>query len=341
MRNGRTLPAPRPFSSEENGTENGIFRSGIRIGFRVRRGLAGLVLTGSVLLAGCGLQVPSPLPPTEVSPTARPVGQESRELRAYYGRVQASLLAQGLLRTDGGGPDVPFTARNLVDNFVALALHQEYDEAGGRLVARQSASRLHRWAKPITMTVRHGDTIPLDQRRTDTAEVLRFSARLTRVTGLPITQAQTDGNFHVFFLNEAERRAIAPEIRRIMPGVSNAVLDTVVNMPRTTYCLAFASDPQRDGTYDKAVVIIRGEHPDLLRQSCIHEELAQALGLANDSPRARPSIFNDDEEFGLLTAHDEILLRMLYDQRLRPGMTEAEARPIIEILAAEQGGGTV
>ena len=32
------------------------------------------------------------------------------------------------------------------------------------------------------------------------------------------------------------------------------------------------------------------------------------MGLANDSPEARPSIFNDDEEYALLTGHDEMLL---------------------------------
>ena len=85
----------------------------------------------------------------------------------------------------------------------------------------------------------------------------------------------------------------------------------------------------------QAVAVIRAEHPDALRLSCIHEEIAQGLGLANDSPAARPSIFNDDEEFGLLTRHDELLLRILYDSRLSPGMTEEEARPVVEIIAAE------
>ena len=64
------------------------------------------------------------------------------------------------------------------------------------------------------------------------------------------------------------------------------------------------------------------------------------MGLANDSPAARPSVFNDDEEFALLTRHDELLLRMLYDPRLRPGMTEAEARPIITDIATELTGGS-
>ena len=43
------------------------------------------------------------------------------------------------------------------------------------------------------------------------------------------------------------------------------------------------------------------------------------MGLPNDSPEARPSLFNDDLEFALLTEHDAVLLRMLYDPRLRPG----------------------
>ncbi|MEL6775220.1 MAG: DUF2927 domain-containing protein, partial [Pseudomonadota bacterium] len=60
-----------------------------------------------------------------------------------------------------------------------------------------------------------------------------------------------------------------------------------------------------------------------------HEEITQVLGLGNDHPEVRPSIFNDDEEFALLTEHDEWLVRLLYHDRLRPGMTEDEALPIV------------
>ena len=81
--------------------------------------------------------------------------------------------------------------------------------------------------------------------------------------------------------------------------------------------------------------MIRAELPQRLRTSCVHEELAQGRGLANDSPDARPSIFNDDEEFALLTRHDELLLKILYDPRLRPGMPRAEAEPIVRRIAAE------
>ncbi|MCQ8205510.1 DUF2927 domain-containing protein, partial [Vibrio parahaemolyticus] len=71
------------------------------------------------------------------------------------------------------------------------------------------------------------------------------------------------------------------------------------------------------------------------RLSCVHEEMAQAMGLPNDSPDARPSLFNDDLEFALLTDHDAVLLRMLYDPRLRPGMTAAQARPLLPAIARD------
>ena len=71
-----------------------------------------------------------------------------------------------------------------------------------------------------------------------------------------------------------------------------------------------------------------------MRQSCIEEELAQGMGLSNDSRDARPSIFNDDEEFGVLTRHDELLLRMLYSDSLRCGMSAGAVDDYVETLAA-------
>ena len=101
------------------------------------------------------------------------------------------------------------------------------------------------------------------------------------------------------------------------------------------FCTVFAYSRGASPVYSNAVALIRAELPPLLQTSCIHEELAQGMGLANDSPAARPSVFNDDEEFALLTRHDELLLRILYDPRLRPGMSAAEAEPIVRQIATE------
>ncbi len=308
--------------------------------------LLGLALAGSILLSGCdaafnrGHDVPAPL--SDEGLIIAPSSTASAELADYYGRVQVGLLQQGLLRTDGGGPDAPFDADTLVRDFLRIALYEEYADTGTQLIARQNASRLHRWTKPVTLSVEFGASIDPATRTRDTNTVIAFVHRLARVSGHPIQFVPSGtGNFRVFFVSEDERRALGPRLKQIMPNISTTAMNTVLNLPRSTYCLAFATDPELDGTYDQAVAVIRSEHPDLLRTSCIHEELTQGLGLSNDSPLARPSIFNDDEEFGFLTKHDELLLKMLYDPRLKPGMAEREARPIVEQIAAELMGGNV
>jgi Protein of unknown function (DUF2927) len=85
----------------------------------------------------------------------------------------------------------------------------------------------------------------------------------------------------------------------------------------------------------QALILVKAETSGLLRESCAHEEFAQALGPGNDSDAARPSIFNDDGEFALLTEHDALILRVLYDSRLRSGMRRAEAMPIARRIIAE------
>ena len=299
-------------------------------------------------LAGCDVVPPESITPTQPAPRpapqkpkVKPQAQVSKNMSAHLAKLQADLLVQGLLRVDGGGPDVPFNQRNLVDNFIRIAMFDEYTSNGGSLVARETASRLRRWEQPIKMKIEFGPSVPLAQRRKDRASIMAYTNRLSRLTGVPIRLTDGAANYHVLILNEDERLAAGPRLRQLAPGISPASERTVTNMSRSTLCLVFAySNSSNSSAYAKAVAVIRGEHPDLLRLSCIHEELAQGLGLANDSPAARPSIFNDDEEFGLLTHHDSLLLQMLYDRRLRTGMTARQVRPIATQIAADLLGGT-
>ncbi|MFC6584686.1 DUF2927 domain-containing protein [Sulfitobacter aestuariivivens] len=267
---------------------------------------------------------------------AQPTSQKSASLRSYLSQVEVAQLTQGLLRRDGGGADTPFTADMLTTNFEQIAFFNEYD---GSFSRRGGASPLRRWADPVRMEVIFGAGIPPSQRKSDSFDVRRYANRLSRVTGHPVSTIGTP-NFIVIIAGEDDRSAALAEAANRIPNISPASLRALDSMRRDTYCAvaAYASGTKAN-TYTAAVAVIRGENPDLLRLSCIHEELAQGLGLANDSPAARPSIFNDDDEFALLTNHDELLLQMLYDDRLRPGMTAAEARPITRIIARELTGG--
>lgn len=315
----------------------------------MRPGPASRLLLAPLLLAalaGCepaGLSpaVP-PVPPRDVTPPEPRVtepGAATLAARDYYARVEANYLAQDLLRTDGGGADAPFTARDLAENFIRIAFYDEFSERGGRLVPQAVENRLHRWAEPVRVNVEFGPSVPLAQRASDRAAIAGYVGRLSRITGLPMRMTAWRPNHSVLILNAEERGLAAARIAALAPGTGAAAMRSVTEMPPETYCTVFSFTAGRSAVYTRALTLIRGELPERLRLACIHEELAQSLGLVNDWPRARPSIFNDTEEFALLTKQDEMMLKMLYDPRLRPGMTLAEARPAVEAMAAELTGG--
>jgi hypothetical protein len=293
-------------------------------------------------LAACGTPAPAPMHPQPTAALPAPVTPEtpaSADARAYYGQVQVALLSQGLLRTDGGGPDTPYTDRMLAENFLRIAMFDEYTRTATTTVQRQASSELRRWQSPVRVGLRFGDSVSADHRATDTARVSSYLQRLSQLTSHSIRLDDTNPNFWVYIVSEDERRALGPVLRAAMPDLTPNDVAGITDMPRQTYCIVYAQSQGLTGVYTHAFAVIRAEHPDLLRLSCIHEEIAQGLGLPNDSPNARPSIFNDDEEFALLTSQDEMMLKMLYDPALRPGMSEAEVRPIAEMLASRLLGG--
>ncbi len=268
-----------------------------------------------------------------------PASAASQDLARFYDRVQRDLLTRGLLRTDGGGPDTPYEADDLARNFEAIAFYSEYPNHSIAIGSRQTDGQLSRWTGPVRVQPEFAPSVPPDVRSEDKAQVSAYVSRLAKLTDHPISTVNRNGNFHVFFAGKDDSSYVVSRLRQLVPNIGQASLDLIAN-PRSSFdCFVFASATRSNpNVYVRAVALIRAELPDLVRLSCIHEEIAQGLGLSNDSPAARPSIFNDDDEFALLTSHDEKLLTLLYDPRLKPGMTVDQARPVVRIITREMMG---
>lgn len=262
----------------------------------------------------------------------RPTSEKSAALRSYLAQVESAQLSQGLLRQDGGGPDTPFSADMLARNFEQIAFYNEYETA---LEGRGGKSPLRRWETPVRVGMVFGESVPPSQRSSDERLVRDYARRLNKVTGHPIGTFGP-ANFIVVVAGEDDRDAALDQAAARISGITPESLNPLRKLDRDTYCVVAAyASANRASSYSAAIALIRAENPPLLRASCVHEEMAQGLGLANDSRTARPSIFNDDDEFALLTNHDELLLKMLYDPRLQPGMTAEDAAPITRIIARE------
>lgn len=305
-----------------------------------------------ILLAGCA---PDPLSPTVAVPrAANPVSDEARALLpdpnpeyvpasyksksvgTYYSRMQDQLLTSGKLRQDLGR-DIPLTVDQLTKDFVEIALKNEYIHGGSGRMHKSRDSVLRRWEKPVRVFTVFGASVPPAERKRMMASVTSYTNRLARVTGHDIRMTtRENANYYVMFMGEDDRMPFGESLKRAIPEIDTAAMNVFKYTPRNQLCVAVTfRDQNGSPRFAKALAMIRAEHPQLLKMSCLHEEMAQALGLPNDSPTARPSIFNDDEEFALLTRHDELLLRILYDRRLQPGMTKAQAVPIVRQIAAE------
>lgn len=190
-------------------------------GVRARHLATALALVA--VLAGCDGGLPwrhssaprsSPFPrPAPATPeVVAPRSAESLAVQAYYQQVQDTLKARGLLRQDVAPHDAPFGTRQLVDNFIHVALYDEYSAMGGTYVARSTTSRLRRWEVPVRMSVEFGASVPLAQRDADRAMITGFAARLGAISRHPLRMVPRDGNFAVLVVNEDERRALGPRL---------------------------------------------------------------------------------------------------------------------------------
>ncbi|MEM7471547.1 MAG: DUF2927 domain-containing protein [Pseudomonadota bacterium] len=245
-----------------------------------------------------------------------------------------------MLRIDGGGPDTPFSKRDLVNNFIKIGVFSEFGFIDGAFQGQGRESIVRRFSSPVLVQLDFAETVTETTRDEIEATTIAYLSRLARTTGHPIRLTQEGGNFLVAVLDVDALASYGPMLQAFAPGLEADFAERMLELDRPDHCVVYTfDDPNSPNTIDKSVAIIRAEHPKLLREKCLHEEIAQGLGLVNDSPRARPSIFNDDDEFAYLTYHDEQLLRILYDPRLPLGATPKKARPVVEVIASEVLGG--
>jgi len=87
----------------------------------------------------------------------------------------------------------------------------------------------------------------------------------------------------------------------------------------------------KDGAYRirRAEVILPADAGDFTFSDCAYEEMLQALGAINDDASVPWTMFNDDVQMGFFDIYDQLLLNLLYDPRIRPGMTRKEVEDLL------------
>jgi hypothetical protein len=291
------------------------------------------LIIGFLLLNACdyhGILTDKVISEDEIS------ASQELKLRKFYNRLEKRKLSLGLLRQDGGGTDTPFDAEDIVEAFEQLAFYNEYKIGENQLLPNTDIVNLGKWNSNINISMRFGNSVAAKQKDKDLLEIHNLLFILSEATKHKIKISNKNINMYIVVGNQKEVAELTIKIGANLPEFDPKRIPIITKLPKDIHCLAMTSMSAGPNSEIKsALIIIRSELPKLMRIACFHEEIAQSLGLTNDSHLARPSIFNDDDEFATLTKLDKILLRILYDNRLNLGISKQNSSQLVRQIAKE------
>jgi len=199
--------------------------------------------------------------------------------------------------------------------FIEIAFKREYS-AGTK--------RLNKWVRPIHWQIDfEGGVSPSDTLK---MPILHHLDQLEAITGVIMVPVKRRANLHIILTRD---RDFAAAIAR--HGLMQ--LDKARHFVRGVNCMGNYNTNRR-GEIIRATVIIPVDHAFKrgIYPACVVEEITQVMGLPNDADWVSPSIANDATRQDLLSPLDYVMLRLLYQPELKPGMSVAQAQPIIRRL---------
>lgn len=233
----------------------------------------------------------------------------------------------------GGGADVS-TAGAASETVTALSTEPQAATELARdfeavAFSRTGGGTLRRMQAPLTITA----TMP-EETMSDTASLMQsVVTKLEAGAGLRIMQASrfdADGapvfgpdqrGFWVIYSDRDEIDAMLDDSEGLRASI------------RAAGCGAMSIAGPGEVPMG-AIIFVETSRPASAQSYCVHREMVAGMGLTGFLPR-RDSIFSDSVQATTFSARDLALVRMLYDPRLRNGMTAAQARPLLPAIAAD------
>jgi hypothetical protein len=200
-----------------------------------------------------------------------------------------------------------FTDAEITDGFMKTAFGAEYHLAG-------RVDRIRKYGMPVRVFA--------DGNRADRkAQLAKVVADIgKRIAHLDIAMAATSDAANILVKLVRDRdldRTIARFYGRERAREIKTSLDP--------QCLSgFRKNEQYE--IEHSEVILTVDSGDFTFLDCAYEELLQALGPINDTSSVPWTMFNDQVSMGFFDVYDQYILNILYDPRIKAGMTVEEVR---------------
>jgi hypothetical protein len=204
-----------------------------------------------------------------------------------------------------------FTDAEIIDGFYRIVFGAEFHLSG-------RVDRIRKYEMPIRV---YTDSRAKPDRRKQVAAVVDDIRSKVRHLDIAMADSRKEANVTVTLVRD---RDIEKTIRQFY-GREQAARIVKSLEPQ---CLSgFRKDDLfRIQHSDVIIVVDAGE---FIFQDCIYEELLQALGPINDDDDLPWTMFNDEVQMGFFDIYDQYLLNILYDPRIRAGMTKEQVKELL------------
>jgi hypothetical protein len=208
-----------------------------------------------------------------------------------------------------------FTDAEIAEGFFKIAFGAEFHQGG-------VTDRIRKYDVPIRIFVSNRGK---PNRQPDVVTVVNDIRAHVRHLDLGLSDDGRDANVAVTLIRD---RDLARTLRSLYGRKQAKQIERRLN----PQCL---SSFQKDGAFriqhSNAILVV--DVGDFKFYDCAYEELLQALGPINDDRSVPWTMFNDDVQMGFFDVYDQYLLNILYDPRIRAGMTRDQVRALFpEIL---------
>jgi hypothetical protein len=207
-----------------------------------------------------------------------------------------------------------FTDAEIIEGFLKTSFGAEYHLAG-------RVDRIRKYDVPVRVFADGSRT----DRKAQLAAVVAEIGRHVQHLDIAMTDRIEDANVSVKLVRDRDLyRTIAASYGKERAREIKHSLDP--------QCLSgFRKNDRLE--IEHSDVILTVDSGDFVFLDCAYEELLQSLGPINDTSSVPWTMFNDKVSMGFFDIYDQYILNLLYDPRIKAGMTVSEVNALLpEIL---------
>jgi hypothetical protein len=203
-----------------------------------------------------------------------------------------------------------FTDGEIVDGFLKTAFGAEYHLAG-------RVDRIRKFDGPVRV---YAESDRAD-RKAQLAKVVADIGKRVQHLDIAMTATSEAANVRVKLVRDRD-------VYRTLTSFYGAAKAREIRSSLDPQCLSgFRKNDNFE--IEHSDVILTVDNGDFVFLDCAYEELLQSLGPINDTTSVPWTMFNDNVSMGYFDVYDQYILNLLYDPRIKAGMTLAEVKAVL------------